>query len=449
MRPESGLRRLRRRVGVITSWFVRDTLCPAVSWLWRRALFLRRLLAPLIRYLRSASDREEERSGPDEPQLPDRQVLCEAGLPERPEEGQGPEGQREAEVRVPEEEQEQVEEEEEEDEECDSEEHRVDITDDFYCGYDSTWETEEPEERPAASSQNRLQSWTQDMSSYKFSRFENAARDMHNYRHGYPSQIRLHRWNQNMASDDNPNLEFYLGNKPSLPDGIYIQDFHSKWFGNYNKLEYVHTFIQWLFPLQEPGMNHDASILTKEEIEDFLRNDTAKENLLKSYELMLDFYGIELCDKNTGKVKRASNWKDRFQNLNNHTHNNLRITRILKCLGTLGFPHYQAPLVHFFLRETLVHGELPQVKDSVLNYFVFAVLDKKQRRNLIRFAYLKYDRKDEFVWCPRKIQMMWSERSASKSQERVEGENDGYELKSEYLNQDNVHEVQDEGNSVH
>lgn len=51
-------------------------------------------------------------------------------------------------------------------------------------------------------------------------------------------------------------------------------------------------------------------------LQGFLENSTAKENLLKSYKLMLDFYGIELCDEKTGEVQRASNWRDRFNNLN-------------------------------------------------------------------------------------------------------------------------------------
>ena len=87
-----------------------------------------------------------------------------------------------------------------------------------------------------------------------------------------------------------------------------------------------------------------------------------------------------------------------------YTHNNLRLTRILKCLGTLGFRHYQAPLVHFFLEETLVHGNLPAVKESVLNYFLFAVLDKARRRDLVRFAFWNYHPREEFIWCPKKIQ---------------------------------------------
>uniref|UniRef100_A0A3Q4BWE0 Opioid growth factor receptor (OGFr) conserved domain-containing protein n=1 Tax=Mola mola TaxID=94237 RepID=A0A3Q4BWE0_MOLML len=240
------------------------------------------------------------------------------------------------------------------------------MTDEFYCGYDSTWETEESQPKNA-----RRQGGSRHVSRL-FQLFTNS----------------------------------FLFDDFCFLSGVYIHNFHNRWAGDYNALEYVHTYIQWLFPLQEPGMNHEASPLTEDEVKCFLENVTAKKNLLESYKLMLDFYGIVLCDEETGKVKRASNWDERFQNLNNHTHNNLRITRILKCLGTLGYPHYQSPLVRFFLEETLVHGELPNIKDSVLNYFLFAVLDKRQRRSLIKFAYLNYDRKDEFVWCPKKIQMI-------------------------------------------
>ncbi|XP_036806504.1 opioid growth factor receptor-like protein 1 isoform X4 [Oncorhynchus mykiss] len=140
----------------------------------------------------------------------------------------------------------------------------------------------------------------------------------------------------------------------------------------------------------------------------FLQDETAKKRLVKSYKLMLDFYGIQLSNDTTGEVRRANNWRDRFDNLDRHTHNNLRITRILKCLGTLGFPHYQAPLVRFFLEETLVKGNLYNVKESVLNYFIFAVIDKQQRRELVKYAYKHYEPKHEFVWCPKKIQMIFS-----------------------------------------
>lgn len=47
----------------------------------------------------------------------------------------------------------------------------------------------------------------------------------------------------------------------------------------------------------------------------FKKNEEAKRRLVESYELMLGFYGIRLVNKDTGEVKRAENWKERFGNL--------------------------------------------------------------------------------------------------------------------------------------
>ncbi|XP_064822673.1 opioid growth factor receptor-like [Oncorhynchus masou masou] len=219
-------------------------------------------------------------------------------------------------------------------------------TNEYYCEYDSTWEDPTSEE----TSRKRTNNYT----------------------------IRSTR-----QQDDRhmPNLQFYLGQRASSPDGIYIEDFHNN----------------WLFPLQERGMNYRAKELTKKEIEAFLQDETAKKRLVKSYKLMLDFYGIQLSNDSSGEVRCADNWRDRFDNLDRNTHNNLCITRILKCLGTLGFPHYQAPLVHFFLEETLVKGNLYNVKESVLNYFISAVIVQQQRKELVEYAYKLYEVKHQFV----------------------------------------------------
>ncbi|CAB1336211.1 unnamed protein product [Coregonus sp. 'balchen'] len=147
-----------------------------------------------------------------------------------------------------------------------------------------------------------------------------------------------------------------------------------------------------------------ASELTKKEIQAFRESEEAKKRLVESYELMLGFYGIQLVNKDTGEVKRADNWKERFANLERNMHNNLRITRILKSLGELGFEHYQSPLVRFFLEETLVKKNLSSVKRSVFDYFLFAVRDKQKRKELLRYAFQHFEPKDKFVWCPRKIQ---------------------------------------------
>ncbi|KAJ8257185.1 hypothetical protein GJAV_G00182840 [Gymnothorax javanicus] len=294
------------------------------------------------------------------------------------------------------------------------------MEDDLVCEYDSTWDTESDgddlgDNIPRRASQDRTQkSWG--FWSNTSSRNLRAARDMQNYRHGYP----------NITEEEGPeermtNLKFYLNEIPSSPDEVSIEAFHKEWKTDYKRLERVHSYIQWLFPLREPGVNYMAFELTKKEIQAFRENEEAKRRLVESYELMLGFYGIQLLDKGTGEVKRAENWRERFANLERNMHNNLRITRILKSLGELGFEHYQAPLVRFFLEETLIRKNLSSVKRSVLDYFLFAVRDKRERRKLVKFAFQHYEPKDKFVWCPKKVQ----KRLRKKSEKKLEAAGNG------------------------
>ncbi|XP_016394382.1 opioid growth factor receptor-like isoform X2 [Sinocyclocheilus rhinocerous] len=265
------------------------------------------------------------------------------------------------------------------------------------CEFDSTWEDGHENKTPRKKMFHSHGGSRRNMF---------AAKDMQAFRHSF-------RGLDNISDDDDGageqdkghfyNLEFYRGKLRSSPDELYINDFHQMWFGEYDLLEDVHSYIQWLFPIQEPGVNWRAHVLSKKEIKLFRKDKEAKSKLVQSYKLMLDFYGICLVDESTGEVARAPNWKDRFRNLDRHTHNNLRITRILKCLGTLGLKHYQAPLVKFFLNETLVMGQLQNVKQSVLDYFMFAVLDKSERRELVKFAFKHFKPREHFVWGPRKI----------------------------------------------
>ncbi|XP_064429515.1 opioid growth factor receptor isoform X3 [Mirounga angustirostris] len=207
-----------------------------------------------------------------------------------------------------------------------------------------------------------------------------AVRDTRRYRHHYPDLI------EQAGNGDMPNLSFYRNEIRFLPNGCFIEDILQNWREDYDLLEENHSYIQWLFPLREPGVNWHAKPLTLQEIE--------------AYELMLGFYGIQLEDRDTGQVCRAHNYQKRFQNLNWHSHNNLRLTRILKSLGELGLERYQAPLARFFLEETLVRRELPAVRQSALDYFVFTVRCPRQRRQLLRFAWEHFRPRRQFVWGP-------------------------------------------------
>ncbi|XP_017358985.1 opioid growth factor receptor [Cebus imitator] len=250
-------------------------------------------------------------------------------------------------------------------------------------------EEDEDAEEPRAARPSALQSRMTGCRNWR------AMQDMCRYRHHYPDLV------ERNCNGDTPNLSFYRNEIHFLPNGCFIEDILQNWKDNYDLLEDNHSYIQWLFPLREPGVNWHAKPLTLREIEVFKSSREIQERLVRAYELMLDFYGIRLEDRGTGTVGRAPNYQKRFQNLNWHNHNNLRITRILKSLGELGLEHYQAPLARFFLEETLVRRELPGVRQSALDYFMFAVRCRHQRRELVHFAWEHFRPRSKFVWGPR------------------------------------------------
>ncbi|XP_029451500.1 opioid growth factor receptor-like protein 1 isoform X2 [Rhinatrema bivittatum] len=222
-----------------------------------------------------------------------------------------------------------------------------------------------------------------------------AARDLYKYRHRYPN------FKDPRCQNELWNLRFYLNKIPLKPDGVYIEEILNKWKGDYDKLEHNHTYIQWLFPLREQGLNFYAKELTAYEIEEFKKTKEAIRRLLLAYKMMLEFFGIKLMNK-TGNVTRAANWQERYQHLNESQHNYLRITRILKSLGELGYEGFKPPLVKHFLEEALVENTIPNIKQSALEYFVYTIKERRERRKLLRFAQRHYQPPEYFIWGPPK-----------------------------------------------
>ena len=83
-------------------------------------------------------------------------------------------------------------------------------------------------------------------------------KDTETYRLGYPvSLICYVAWkgrgvtchSSSQGKADNPSLvdnyRFYANEIPSRPDGDLIDDIHERWWGQYNKLESHHGYIQW------------------------------------------------------------------------------------------------------------------------------------------------------------------------------------------------------------
>ncbi|XP_044842417.1 opioid growth factor receptor isoform X1 [Mauremys mutica] len=226
-----------------------------------------------------------------------------------------------------------------------------------------------------------------------------AAKDMQRYRHCYPG---LKEREPDAEEEEMWNLSFYKNEIHFLPHGLFIDELLEAWQEDYETLEENHSYIQWLFPLREHGMNWRAKPLTCKEIQAFKNSKEVMQRFIRAYKLMLGFYGINLIDQETGEVQRAENWRQRFRNLDRFSHNNLRITRILKCLGEMGYEHYQVRLVKFFLTETLVFQTLPNVKRSALDYFLFTIRNKQKRRELIHYAWMHFKPQDKFAWGPHK-----------------------------------------------
>ncbi|KAI8978764.1 opioid growth factor receptor conserved region-domain-containing protein [Trametes punicea] len=180
----------------------------------------------------------------------------------------------------------------------------------------------------------------------------------------------------------NANVEFYSNRRRCRPDNLLIDELHQQWKTDYAKLEYKHGYIQWLFPLQEYGMNYEAQPLQKHEIATMKADAAVMERLHRSYMMMLGFYGMELVSRETGELRRADNWEDRYRNLVRAPHNNLRISRILKCLSEFGLERLNAGFLLFVLVEQSARKQLDtsMLRSSMDRWWANCLRNDEERR---------------------------------------------------------------------
>lgn len=205
---------------------------------------------------------------------------------------------------------------------------------------------------------------------------ERAERDAKDYLLDYPHGDRLD------STKKSKNLKFYKNKIKSKPDGDLIDNIHKKWRGDYRLLESHHGYIQWLFPIREDGMNSQSQRLMKHERDAMKKCDIIRKRLLESYRLMLDFYGFELSDEETGTITPLPDHSLQFDNLNRCSHNYLRITRILKCLGEINYSRLQYGLIKGILDQIFTHHQLKNTLESAMSFWVAVVRDETQRLSL-------------------------------------------------------------------
>jgi Opioid growth factor receptor (OGFr) conserved region len=124
-----------------------------------------------------------------------------------------------------------------------------------------------------------------------------------------------------------------------------------------SRLEAVHDFIQWLFPLPEPsGANPSAPTLDTATIAAFHATPEMQQRLRQSFDRMLRFYGFAWSSSSSPSaagpasapsIVRAPNFADRSANwLHPMNHNHLRLTRILRSTLLLGLESESKALFH-------------------------------------------------------------------------------------------------------
>ena len=141
------------------------------------------------------------------------------------------------------------------------------------------------------------------------------------------------------------------------------------------RLEAVHDFIQWVFPLPEPSaFNASAPVLSADDIAAFRDDPALRERLLVAFRRMLRFYGFDLAgDEAAPEVSQASDFAARARGwVKPGNHNMLRITRVLRCLTLLGLPaHARAFLAA--LERLYDAGAAPAIGAVTLRYWRDAV----------------------------------------------------------------------------
>jgi hypothetical protein len=135
------------------------------------------------------------------------------------------------------------------------------------------------------------------------------------------------------GSPDDALLAFFRGDgtddRGRALDAILARD--DDW------LERTHDFVQWVFPLDaRSGANPAAPLATAAVARAFAADPALRARLAAAFARMLAFYGLRddgaRIDKSPAWDARKPNWFVRS------THNDLRITRILRSLALLSLP---------------------------------------------------------------------------------------------------------------
>jgi len=126
-------------------------------------------------------------------------------------------------------------------------------------------------------------------------------------------------------------VKFYRGELVH-PSGYTILDV---WGFTPAKLEKVHDYIQWIFPLRKPSEHvYDIPVLNPSEIDAFRTDGELRQRVQRSFRMMVEFYGFILQDD---VIVKGERFREKSRWIYPKDHNMARISRILESLVLLDF----------------------------------------------------------------------------------------------------------------
>ena len=160
--------------------------------------------------------------------------------------------------------------------------------------------------------------------------------------------------------------EFYTGDLMVSVDqkrAFTVEEMHECM--DFDLLERSHTFIQWLFPTNERShFNAFCALLNANDARRIAHNLCTAMRVRESFVMMLEFFGFDLHADGT-VVKRDD---ARLIHMVRHSHNWMRISRMLRSLVLLGLAEY-ADAFFKSLSHEVDHGVLSPCRAARDNYW--------------------------------------------------------------------------------
>jgi hypothetical protein len=206
------------------------------------------------------------------------------------------------------------------------------------------------------------------------------------------------------------------------------------WFAKFEFLEENNNYMEWLFPIfGSAGINPHTKPLTLDEAEAIRNSIVCSIRFVKSYKLMLNFFGMRLEDEITGKVVRDEKiWQARYCHMNTISNNSNKISRILKCMGQLGFERYQKSFVNHIREEIEEHGLLGNLKDPLKNFWM-VYLRQGSEGGKLESVFFEHAQSDSDVYRRYKeSEAEFFEKNENKIQEAYEEQQKKVDLKQLY-----------------